>query len=101
MARAPAPEHPRVGYTLTGVNCGASAGVPGGMTVSTDHTNAVNGAARPENAKPVTIQLRDDVLQRLKIVAILQDTSVGELLADAAAALVKRDLKKLLGKLEP
>jgi hypothetical protein len=71
------------------------------MTAPTDPTTTGNGAPRPENSKPVTIQLRDDVLQRLKIVAILQDTSVGELLADAAAALVKRDLKKLLGKLEP
>jgi hypothetical protein len=71
------------------------------MTASTDHTTNGNGTTRPETSKPITIQLRDDVLQRLKIVAILQDTSVGELLADAAAALVKRDLKKLLGKLEP
>lgn len=68
------------------------------MTAAIDQTN---GAPRAENSKPITIQLRDDVLQRLKIVAILQDTSVGELLADAAAVLVKRDLKKLLGKLEP
>lgn len=71
------------------------------MTASTDHTTNGTGTTRPENSKPITIQLRDDVLQRLKIVAILQDTSVGELLADAAATLVKRDLKKLLGKLEP
>lgn len=71
------------------------------MTDSTDHSSISNGFSRSENSKPVTIQVRDDVLQRLKIVAILQDTSVGELLADAASALVKRDLKKLLGKLEP
>ena len=71
------------------------------MTASTDHTTNGNSAPRPENSKPITIQLRDDVLQRLKIVAILQDTSVGELLAEAAATLVKRDLKKLLSKLEP
>lgn len=70
------------------------------MTTSADATSA-NGAVKPENSKPVTIQLRDDVLQKLKIVAILQETSVSELLADAAAALVKRDLRKLLGKLEP
>lgn len=52
------------------------------------------------DTKPVTIQLREDVLQKLKIVAILQDSSISDLLADAANALVKRDLKKLLGKLE-
>ncbi len=72
------------------------------MTESIDLTASNgNGVARAENSKPVTIQLRDDVLRRLKILAILQETSVGELLADAAAGLIKRDLKKLLGKLEP
>ena len=71
------------------------------MTESNTHEPSSNGTARSENSKPVTIQIRDELLQRLKIVAILQDTSVGELLADAAAGLVKRDLKKLLNKLEP
>jgi len=71
------------------------------MTESTDRAPSGNGLVRPDNSKPVTIQLRDDVLQRLKILAILQETSVGELLADAASGLIKRDLKKLLGKLEP
>jgi hypothetical protein len=70
------------------------------MTTPSDSSAASSNGARTENAKPVTIQLRDDVLQKLKIVAILQETSVGELLAEAAAALVKRDLKKLLGRLE-
>jgi len=70
------------------------------MTTPSDSSTVSSNGARTENAKPVTIQLRDDVLQKLKIVAILQETSVGELLAEAAAALVKRDLKKLLGRLE-
>jgi hypothetical protein len=69
------------------------------MTTSTDSADT-GTSARQEPTKPVTIQLRDDLLQRLKIVAILQDTTVSDLLADAAAALVKRDLRKLLGKLE-
>lgn len=69
------------------------------MTTSTDSADT-GTSARQEATKPVTIQLRDDLLQRLKIVAILQDTTLSDLLADAAAALVKRDLKKLLGKLE-
>jgi hypothetical protein len=70
------------------------------MTTTADSSTASANAARTENAKPVTIQLREDVLQKLRIVAILQETTVGELLADAAASLVKRDLKKLLGRLE-
>jgi hypothetical protein len=69
------------------------------MTTATDSA-ASAAATRSENLKPITIQLRDDVLQKLKIVAILQETSVGELLADAASSLVKRDLKKLLTRLE-
>jgi hypothetical protein len=70
------------------------------MTITADSGTPSTSAARPESAKPVTIQLRDDVLQKLKIVAILQETSVSDLLADAAEALVKRDLKKLLGRLD-
>ena len=69
------------------------------MTTSSDSTDSAT-SARQEATKPVTIQLRDDLLQRLKIVAILQDTTLSDLLADAAAALVKRDLKKLLAKLD-
>ena len=70
------------------------------MTTLSDSSTASPNGARTEIAKPVTIQLRDDILQKLKSVAILQETSVGELLAEAAASLVKRDLKKLLGRLE-
>lgn len=68
------------------------------MTTPSD--SAPSTAARPDNLKPITIQLRDDLLQKLRIVAILQETSVSELLADVATTLVRRDLKKLLGKLE-
>ena len=71
-------------------------GVPWLMTTS----DATLSAARAENLKPVTIQLHDETLQKLKIVAILQDKSISELLADAATALVRRDLKKLWIKLE-
>lgn len=68
------------------------------MTTPSDSPSST--AARPDNLKPITIQLRDDLLQKLRIVAILQETSVSELLADVATTLVRRDLKKLLGKLE-
>jgi len=83
-----------------GVNGTSRRNVPSVMSTPSDPSTAPTNGARAENAKPVTIQLRDDVLQKLKIVAILQETSVGELLAEAAASLVKRDLKKLLGRLE-
>ena len=66
-------------------------------TVDAETTNTAN---RSENTKPVTIQLRDDLLQKLKIVAILQELTVSDLLAESAAGLVKRDLKKLLSRIE-
>lgn len=70
------------------------------MTTPSDSSAVSTNSARTDMAKPVTIQLKDEVLQKLKIIAILQDTSVSELLADAAEVLVKRDLKKLLGRLD-
>jgi len=63
------------------------------------HPAQVNGAAHAEPAKPITIMLPDDVLKKLKIIAIMRGTSVSEVLADAAVSVVKRDLKKVLGKL--
>ncbi len=57
-----------------------------------------SGASRAET-KPLTIMLPDDVLKKLKIVAIVRETSVSELVADAAAGVVKRELKKALVKI--
>ncbi len=57
------------------------------------------GSPQAESAKPLTIMLPDDVLKKLKIIAIMRSTSVSEVLADAAISVVKRDLKKVLGKL--
>lgn len=66
-----------------------------------DHEPAstpTNSTARGET-KPLTIMLPDDILKKLKIVAIVRETSVSELVADAAAGVVKRELKKALAKL--
>lgn len=54
--------------------------------------------AQAEPTKPITIMLPDDTLKRLKIVAIVRETSVSELVAEAAVAVVKRELKKALAK---
>jgi len=56
-------------------------------------------AASAEPTKPITIMLPDDVLKKLKIVAIVRETSVSELVADAAAGVVRRELKKALSKI--
>jgi hypothetical protein len=58
-----------------------------------------NGAATLEPTKPITVMLPDDLLKKLKIVAIVRESSVGELVAEAAAAVVKRELKKALSKI--
>ena len=79
-----------------------SLGVPVVMTNDdareTDVT-ATNGATRIESTKPITIMLPDDLLKKLKIVAIVRETSVGELLAEAAAGVVRKELKKALSKI--
>ena len=61
---------------------------------------ATSGVARTESTKPITIMVPEDTLRKLKIVAIMKESSVSDLLAEAATAVVKRDLKKLLGKLD-
>jgi len=43
--------------------------------------------------------LPDSVLKKLKVVAILKETTVSDLLADAALGVVRRELKKQLGKI--
>lgn len=58
-----------------------------------------NGSSAPEPTKPITIMLPDDLLKKLKIVAIVRETSVSELVAEAAVGVVKRELKKALSKI--
>jgi len=67
----------------------------------THESTPSNGTiARGDATKPLTIMVAEDILRKLKIVAIMKETSVSELLAEAATAVVKRDLKKVLGKLD-
>lgn len=51
------------------------------------------------SAKPITIMLPDDLLKKLKVVAIVRETSVSELVAEAAGTVVRRELKKALSKI--
>jgi len=52
-----------------------------------------------ETTKPITIMLPDDLLKKLKVVAIVRETTVSELVGEAAAGVVKRELKKALSKI--
>ena len=61
-------------------------------------TQPGNGAPS-EPSKPITIMLPDDVLKKLKVIAIIRETSVSELVTEAASVVVKKELKKALSKI--
>jgi len=65
-----------------------------------ESTPATNGAPRTEATKPLTVMLPEDLLRKLKVIAVLRDKSISEIVADHVEGLVKRDLKKVLAKLE-
>ena len=73
------------------------------MTTSADpghsESTPTNGTGAAEPTKPITIMLPDDVLKKLKIVGIVRETSVSELVAEAAAGVVKKELKRALSKI--
>ena len=64
-----------------------------------DDAPSSNGTSAPEPTKPITIMLPDDTLKKLKVVAIVRETTVSELVAEAAASVVKRELKKALSRI--
>jgi hypothetical protein len=79
-----------------------SAAAPDTEHETSEHpSKATSNASQPETTKPITIMLPDDVLKKLKVVAIVRETSVSDLVAEAAAGVVKRELKKALSKLDP
>ena len=65
---------------------------------STPNTHG-NGSTPTDNTKPVTIALPEDTLRKLRVIAIVKESSVSELIAEAAASVVKRELRKALSKI--
>ena len=59
-----------------------------------------NSAGRAEGAKPLTVMLPEDLLRKLRVIAVLRGRSVSEIVVDHVEGLVKRDLKKALAKLD-
>ncbi len=51
-------------------------------------SNPANGTSRAET-RPLTVMLPEDVLRKLKVIAVLKDRSVSELVADHIDALVR------------
>jgi len=77
----------------------AAVAAPNTSPASDETEGRVITGGSQEPVRPITIPVSEDVLRKLKIIAIVRNTSVGELLADAAAGIVKRDLRKALAKL--
>jgi hypothetical protein len=72
------------------------------MSAANDSPNepaSSNGTSHAELARPITIALPEEVLKRLKIIAVVREISVSDLVAEAAGALIRKELKKALGRL--
>ena len=65
-----------------------------------DVAPSTNGSPRTEATKPLTVMLPEDLLRKLKVIAVLRDKSISEIVADHVEGLVRRDLKKVLARLE-
>jgi hypothetical protein len=71
---------------------------PGDDTTVADRS-ATTAGNQTEPTKPITIALAEDVLKKLRIIAIVKESSVTALISEAAAGVVRRELKKALSKL--
>jgi predicted nucleic acid-binding Zn-ribbon protein len=56
-------------------------------------------AAGPHKTKALSVNLDEDLLRRLRVIAVLRDTSVSALIESYLASQVRRDLKKVVAKL--
>lgn len=69
------------------------------------HEHHAESAATPNDnsaraeTKPLTILLPEDTLKKLRVISIVRETSVSELVAEAAAGVVRKELKKALAKI--
>lgn len=74
------------------------------MTVTDDpeqpEPTAANPAARQESTKALTLVLPETLLRRLRVIAVLKNKSVSEIVCEHIDVIVKRDLRKLIGKLD-
>ncbi|MEI9942216.1 MAG: hypothetical protein WDO69_33790 [Pseudomonadota bacterium] len=59
-----------------------------------------NDTVRTEPTKPLTVMLPEDLLRKLRVIAVVRGRSVSEIVVDHVEGLVRRDLKKALAKLD-
>jgi hypothetical protein len=71
---------------------------PGDDATSADRS-ATSTGNQTEPTKPITISLSEDILKKLRIIAIVKGSSVTALVAEAASSVVRKELKKALAKL--
>ena len=67
--------------------------------IAADATPSNGTSRRGESTKPITVMLPDDTLKKLRIIAVVRESSVSELVAEATMGVVKRELKKALSKI--
>lgn len=63
-----------------------------------EKANTKDGKTEP--TKPVTIVLAEDLVRKLKLIAVMKDASISTVIEGYVAKLVKADIKKMIGKLE-
>lgn len=66
-----------------------------------DNTNSTDSQERADGpSKPLTVVLAEELVKKLKIVALMKDMSISTVIEGYVAKLVKADIKKMIGKLE-
>jgi len=72
--------------------------VPTDDATSADRSTTSSGSAA-EPTKPITILLGEDILKRLRIIAIVKEVSMNSLISEAMAGVVRKEMKRALAKL--
>jgi len=66
-----------------------------------ENTNSPDTQERPDGpSKPLTVTVPDTLLKRLRVVAVLREQTISEVVVGYVTSQVRRDLKKLASKLD-
>lgn len=66
-----------------------------------ENTNSTDSPERSDGpSKPLTVVLAEDLVRKLKLIAVMKDVSISTVIEGYVAKLVKADIKKMIGKLE-
>lgn len=74
---------------------------PQDQTEQPEQSEKANGkVAKAEPTKPITVVLGEDLLKRLKVIAVMKDTSISAVVETYVSKGVKADIRKAIGKLD-